>query len=77
MNHELKKKIEELEVEVSILRNELTMTTTRIKDTEKFEKRTKMLDEILNRKRSPLDKNGLGYDNISKTTSSPKEKTQL
>ena len=37
----------------------------------------KNLEEILNRKRSLFDKIGLGYDNISMTTSSPKEKTQL
>ena len=36
-----------------------------------------MLDEIPSRKRSPLDKNGLGYDNNLNTTSSTKEKTQL
>ena len=36
-----------------------------------------ILDEILNRQRSPLDKTGLGYDNNPKTTSSTKEKTQL
>lgn len=43
----------------------------------KFEKRTKMLEEILNMKISPLDKTRLGYDNNLKTTSSTKEKTQL
>lgn len=36
-----------------------------------------MLDGILNRKRSSLDKNGLGYDRILKTTSSNKENRQL
>ena len=36
-----------------------------------------MLDEILSRKISPLDKTGLGYDNSLKTTSSTKENTQL
>ena len=51
MNHKLKKKIEELEAEVDLLRKELTMTTTRIKDSEKFEKSTEMLDEILSRQR--------------------------
>ena len=53
------------------------MTTTRIKDSEKFEKSTEMLDEILNRQRSPLDKSGFGYDSSLKTTNSTKEKTQL
>ena len=77
MNHKLKKKIEELEAEVDLLRKELTMTTTRIKDGVKFEKRTEMLDEILSKKRSPLDKARLGYENNLKTTSSTKEKTQL
>ena len=72
MNHKLKKKIEELEAEVDLLRKELTMTTIRIKDSVKFEKRTKMLDEILCRQRSPLDKIGLGYDKILKTTNSTK-----
>ena len=77
MNHKIKKKIEELEAKVDLLRYELTMTTTRIKDSEKFDKRTEMLDEILSRQRSPLDKTGLGYDNNLKTTSSTKENTQL
>jgi hypothetical protein len=53
------------------------MTTTRIKDSEKFEKSLEMLDEILSRQRSPLDKTGLDYDSSLKTTSSTKEKTQL
>ena len=39
------------------------MTTARIKDIMKFEKRTEMLDEILSRKRSPLDKTRPSYDN--------------
>ena len=63
MNHKLKNKIkdyEELEVEFDLLRKELTMTTTRIKDSEKFDKRTEMLDEILSRQRSPLDKIEIG-----------------
>ena len=77
MNHKLKKKIEELEAKVDLLRKELTMTTTRIKNKDKFEKSTEMLDEILSRKRSSLDKTRLGYDNNLKTTSSTKEKTQL
>ena len=53
------------------------MTTTRIKDSEKFEKSIEMLDEILSRKRSPLDKTWLFYDSSLKTTNSTKEKTQL
>ena len=77
MNHKLKKKIEELEAKVDLLRKELTTTTTRIKDNVKFEKSTEMLDEILSRQRSTLDNTGLGYDNSLKTTSSTKEKTQL
>ena len=77
VNHKLKKKIEELEAKVDLPRKELTMTTTRIKDNEKFEKRIEMLDEILNRKISSLDNTGLGYDSSLKTTSSTKEKTQL
>ena len=72
MNHNLKKKIEDLEAKVDLLRKELTMTTTRIKDSVKFEKSIEMLDEILSRKRSPLDNTRLGYDNNSNTTSSPK-----
>ena len=77
MNHKLKKKIEELEAEVDHLRKEITMKNTRIKDSEKFKKSIEMLDEILSRKISPLDKTRLGYDNNLKTTSSTKEKTQL
>ena len=80
MNQKVKKIIEdyeELETELDLLKMQLTMTTARIKDNAKFEKSTKMLDEILSRKISPLDKTGLGYDNILKTTSSTKEKTQL
>ena len=50
------KNYEELEVELDLLRKELTMTTTRIKYSVKFEKSTEMLDEILSRKRSPFDK---------------------
>ena len=77
MNHMLKRKIEELDVELDILTKEITMTTTRIKDTMKFEKNTEMLDEVRSSQRSPLDKTELGYDNRLKTTSSTKEKTQL
>jgi hypothetical protein len=62
---------------VDLLRKEITMKTTRIKDNEKFEKSVEMLDEILSRKRSPLDKIGLGYDNNLKAKISTKEKTQL
>ena len=53
------------------------MTTARIKDNVKFEKSTKMLDEILSRQRSPFDKRGLGYENNLKTTSSSEVKTKL
>lgn len=42
MNHKLKKKIEELEAELDLLRNELTRTTARITDNVKFEKSTEM-----------------------------------
>ena len=77
MNRKLKKKIEELEAELELLRKDLTMTTTRIKDNVKFEKSTEMLDEILSRKISPLDKTRLGYDSILMTTNSTKEKAQL
>ena len=69
MNQKLKNKIEEWEAEVDLLRNELTMTTTRIKDSEKFEKSIEMLDEILSRKISPLDKTRLGYNNNLMKTS--------
>ena len=54
MNHKPKKNIEyyeELKVELDLLRDELTMTTTRIKCSVKFEKCTEMLDEILGRQR--------------------------
>jgi hypothetical protein len=51
MNHQLKKKVEELEAKLDLLRKELTMTTARIKDSVKFEKSTELLDEILSRKR--------------------------
>ena len=77
MNHKLKKKIEELKAEVDLLRKEITMTTTRIKDSVKFEKCTEMLDEILSRQRSPFDKVGLGYDSILKTTSLDEVNTNL
>ena len=80
MNHKLKKNIEdyeELEVELDLLRKELTMTIARIKDIVKFEKSTKMLDEILSRQRSPFDKTGLGYDNNLKTSSSVEVNTNL
>ena len=73
----LKKKIEELEVDVDLVRKELTMKNTGIKYYVKFEKRTEMLDEILSKKRSPLDKARLGYENNLKTKSSTKENTQL
>ena len=80
MNQKMNKNIEgheELEAKLDLLRKELTMTIARIKDSVKFEKSTEMLDEILSRKMSPLDKTGLGYDNSLKTTSSTIEKTQL
>lgn len=73
MNHKLKRNIddyEELEKELDLPRKELTMTIARIKYNVKFEKRTKMLDEILHIQRQPFDKIGLGYDNNLNTTSS-------
>ena len=80
MHHKLKKNIEdyeELEVELDLLRKELTMTTARIKDSVKFEKSIEMLDEILSRQRSPFDKIGLGYDNRMKIASSTEINTKL
>ena len=59
MSHKLKKNIEyceELKVELDILRKEIKLTISRIKDSVKIEKSTKMLDEILSRQRSPSDK---------------------
>ena len=53
------------------------MTFARIKESVKFEKSTEMLDEILSRKRSPLDNTKLGYENNLKITISTKENTQL
>ena len=53
------------------------MTTARTKDSVKFEKSTKMLDEILSRQRSPSDKIRLGYDNSLKIASSSEVNTKL
>ena len=66
-----------MEVELDLLRKEKTMTTTRIKDSVKFEKSNKVLDEICSRQRLLFDKTRLGYDNSLKETSSTKVKTKL
>ena len=77
MKQKLKNNIEDygkLKAKLDLIRKELTMTTARIKDNVKFEKRTEMFNEILSRKISPFYKTRLGYDNSFKTTSSTKEK---
>jgi hypothetical protein len=59
-----------LKGELDHTKGELLLTTKKLN---KFEKRTKKLDEILSSQRSPNDKTRLGYNHSLKTTKQEKE----
>jgi len=57
-----------LEDEIVSSRKELENSTTQLNIILKFEKSTEILDDIIKFQRSPLVKNGLGYDKIQMVT---------